>query len=67
MVKISYFQFLNTGIFVLLANFLADIDGFNLYNGIVFEVTLVMILNGVSPNLMLILFNYFELILKIKR
>ena len=36
MIKISFFQFLNTGVFVVLANFLADIDGFALDQGLVF-------------------------------
>jgi hypothetical protein len=35
MVKISLFQFLNTGIFVVLANFLADPQNFSLNNGFV--------------------------------
>lgn len=36
MVKISFFQFLNTGVFVVLANFLADPTGFSLQKGFVF-------------------------------
>ena len=67
MIKISMFQFLNTGVFVVVANFLADIDGFTLDQGLVFEVTQVMILNAVTPNLSLFLLNYCELIQRIKR
>ncbi len=59
MVKLSFFQFLNTGIFVLLANFLANIDGFTLDNGLVFQITQVMMINAVVPNLSLIFLNYF--------
>ena len=36
MVKISFFQFLNTGVFVIAANFLADMDNFSLSEGLVF-------------------------------
>ena len=67
MVKISLFQFLNTGVFVILSTFLADISGFNIFEGVIFEVVLVMSLNAVTPNLTLIFLNYFELIQKIKR
>lgn len=59
MVKISVFQFLNTGIFVILAQFLASMDTFSLSNGLVFEVTQVMLLNAILPNLSLFLLSYF--------
>ncbi len=36
MVKISFFQFLNTGIFVVIANFLADPINFSLSKGFSF-------------------------------
>lgn len=67
MVKISFFQFLNTGVFVVAANFLADVKGFSLSNGFVFEVCQVMMLNAVMPNLILILLGYFEVPQKIMR
>lgn len=57
--KISLFQFLNAGIFVIIANFLANIDGFTLNDGLVFEVTQVMMINAIVPNLTLIFLNYF--------
>ena len=67
MVKISMFQFLNTGIFVVLANFMADPLHFSLSKGFVFEITQVMILNAFLPNLTLFLLTYCEIIQRIKR
>ena len=67
MIKISLFQFLNTGVFVLVANFLANIDDFSLDNGLVFQITQMMMINAATTNLSLIFVNYFELVLKIQR
>lgn len=67
MVKISFFQFLNTGIFVVVANFMADIDHFSLTNGLVMQITQVMILNAVLPNITLFILSYFEILPKIER
>lgn len=67
MVKISVFQFLNTGVFVILAQFLANMDSFSLSNGLVIEVTQVMLLNAILPNITLFLLSYFEIIKKVKR
>lgn len=67
MVKISFFQFFNTGVFVVIANFLADADHFSLTNGFVFQVTQVMILNAILPNITLLILSYFEIIPKIMR
>lgn len=58
MVKISFFQFLNTGVFVVAANFLADMQNFSLSKGFVFEVTQVMLLNAITPNLTLFILTY---------
>ena len=52
---------------MVLANFLADIDNFNLFDGVVFEGVLVMIVNAITPNLVLIFLVYFEIILRVKR
>lgn len=67
MVKISFFQFLNTGIFVVVANFMADMDNFSLTKGLVLQVTQVMILNAIIPNLSLFILSYFEIFPKIER
>lgn len=67
MVKLSLFQFLNTGVFVLLSNFLANINEFTLDNGLVFQITQVMMINAVVPNLVILILNYFEIIQKIQR
>lgn len=67
MVKISIFQFLNTGVFVLLAQFLADMENFDLSKGIVFEVTQVMLINAILPNVTLFFLSYFEILKKVER
>lgn len=67
MVKISFFQFLNTGVFVVAANFLADPYNFSLSKGFVFEITQVMILNAIVPNLSLFILTYCEIVQKVKR
>ena len=59
MVKISYFQFLNTGIFVVLANYLANMENFNLFDGVVYEAVFVMLLNAITPNISTIFITYF--------
>ena len=55
MTKLTFFQFLNTGIFVILANYLANINTFTLTQGLVFQITQVMMINAVVPNLVLFL------------
>lgn len=67
MSKISIFQFLNTGVFVLLAQFLADMENFDLSKGIVFEVTQVMLINAILPNVTLFFLSYFEILKKVER
>lgn len=67
MVKISLFQFLNTGIFVILAQFLADPPGFSLTKGLVLTITQVMILNAIVPNILLFVLNHCEIVAKVKR
>ena len=59
MAKLSVFQFLNTGVFVILAQFMANKDNFSLNGGIVFEITQVMLLNAILPNVTLFLLSYF--------
>ena len=59
MTKLTFFQFLNTGIFVILANYLANINTFTLTQGLVFQITQVMMINAVVPNLVLFLLLYF--------
>lgn len=67
MVKISFFQFLNTGVFVVAANFLADPENFSLSKGFVFEICQVMIMNALIPNISLFVLTYCEIIPKVKR
>lgn len=67
MFKISTFQFFNTGIFVVMSNILADYQNFNLNKGICTEVTMIMILNAIVPNVTLFLLNYLEISGKVMR
>jgi hypothetical protein len=67
MVKISLFQFLNTGVFVIIAKFLANPSHFSLTDGLVFQITQVMILNAFIPNITLFLLNYCEIVPRLKR
>jgi len=67
MVKISMFQFLNTGIFVVITKFLANPSTFSLSKGMVFQITQVMLLNALVPNILLFVLNYFEIVPRIKR
>lgn len=66
-VKISFFQFLNTGIFVIMANFLADIQHFTITQSLPSDITIVMLTNAITPNLSLWILNYFEIIGNIMR
>ena len=46
---------------------MANTSGFTLDQGLAFEITQVMMLNAVTPNLTQFLFNYFEIVNRIKR
>lgn len=59
MVKISVFQFLNTGVFVILAQLLANFDDFSLNRGLMLEITQIMAINAVLPNLAVFFLYYF--------
>jgi hypothetical protein len=65
--KIGMFQFIFAGIFVLIVKQFVHILFSSLFNGIVFQITLIMILNALIPNLLLIIVNYCQIIKKIKR
>ena len=60
-VKISFFQFLNTGVFVVAANFLADISNFKITDTLPTDITIVMLTNAITPNFSLWLMTYFEI------
>ena len=53
-------QFLNTGVFVVIANVLADFSESMLQNSLADTITQIMILNAITPNLTVFFMNYFE-------
>ncbi len=65
--KLIIQQFLNTGVFVLIANVLADFSDTMLQNSLADTITQIMILNAITPNLTVFFMNYFEVIGRIKR
>lgn len=50
LVKMTLLQFLNAGVFVILTKILASISTFDLGNGILGQVTIIMCLNVILPN-----------------
>jgi heme/copper-type cytochrome/quinol oxidase subunit 2 len=50
MVKVTLFQFLNAGIFVIIAEITATYSTFSLAKGVCSQITLIMILNAFIPN-----------------
>jgi hypothetical protein len=67
MVKITMFQFLNAGIFVILSEIAANFQSFSLTNGICSQITMIMILNAIVPNLTLFFLDYSEIINRVLR
>jgi hypothetical protein len=65
--KISMVQFINAGIFVILVKWVVNMKNFSVSTGLVLPITLIMILNALTPSLTLLLLNYFQIIRKIKR
>ena len=65
MVKITLVQFLNAGVFVVLTKIIANFDTFTIGGGIVNQITTIMILNAITPNLVNFAKNYFEILNKI--
>lgn len=62
MVKITFFQFLNAGIFVVLSEIAANLSSFTLSDGFCSQVTMIMILNAIVPNITLFGLDYSEII-----
>jgi len=58
MVKVSIFQFFNAGIFVIASEIAANFKTFSLNNGLCSQITTIMILNAIIPNLTLLFLNY---------
>lgn len=67
MVKITFFQFFNAGIFLIAAEIAASYSTFTLAQDICSQTTQVMILNAILPNLTLFILDYSEIISKVKR
>lgn len=58
-VKITILQFFNAGIFVIAANIAVSYETFQLANGIVGQVTLIIILDALVPNATHFFLKYF--------
>jgi len=58
MVKVSIFQFFNAGIFVIASQIAANFNSFSLTNGFCSQITLIMALNAIIPNVTLFIINY---------
>lgn len=67
MVKITLAQFFNAGIFVIMAEIATSYSTFSLQNGIISQITLIMIMDAIIPNALVFFLNYFEIIQGIKR
>lgn len=67
MKKISFFLFLNAGVFNVAANILASLDSFSIEGNLSNEVTMIMILNAVTPNVSIFFMDYFDILGKIYR
>lgn len=67
MKKISFFLFLNAGVFNVAANILASLDQFSLEGNLSNEVTIIMILNAITPNASIFFMDYFDILGKIYR
>ena len=50
-IKISFFLFLNSGVFLVAANVLANTSDYSIEGGLSYEITLVMAMNAITPNL----------------
>ena len=60
-------MFINAGVFIVAANILADITKFNLEGNFSNEVTQIMILNSLTPNLSLIGLDYLDIFGRVQR
>lgn len=67
MVKITIFQFFNAGIFVIGSEIAANYTTFSLNSGLCSQITMIMILNAIIPNITLFFLSYSELINRIFR
>jgi hypothetical protein len=60
-VKITFLQFFNAGIFVIASKIAATYDTFDVGNGIVGQISLIMIVDAFVPNAMNFFLTYFEI------
>lgn len=66
MIKISFFLFLNSGLFLVAANVLANTSEYSVEGGLSYEITIVMALNAISPNIAVFFVETCNLIGRIK-
>ena len=67
MKKMSLYLFLNAGIFNVAANIFANLANFSLEGDFSNEVTMIMVLNAVTPNASIFFMDYFDIVGKIKK
>lgn len=65
--KLILQQFLNLGVFVVMANVIANWSESTLENSLASTITQIMILNAVTPNLTLFALKKFDIIGRVKR
>ncbi len=54
----AFYQFINAGVLVVLANSILDLKNISLTNGLAAEITQIMLMNVIVPNVSLFVTNY---------
>lgn len=60
-------QFLNSGVFVVAANILANLNDFDLEDSLPDTITQIMILNAITPNASTFIMKYFDIMGYVQR
>ena len=66
LVKVTFLQFFNAGVFVVATKIAANYETFNIDNGIIGQISTIMILNAITPNVVHFAKKYFEIIHKLQ-
>lgn len=66
-VKIVVVQFLNAGVFVVAASIAVKYSTFDLGNGIISSIFVIMAMDAVIPNLRILFMTYTEVVSKVKQ
>jgi hypothetical protein len=67
MVKITLFLFLNAGVFVVIVEIAVSYATFSLSKDLCSQITLIMMLNAITPNVSMLILTYFEPINRVRR